>query len=587
MSDTPRADRKSRHRVWPWLITGLIVAILVWAVALAWDALALAGAAREVDQHATAAQEALSDRDAAALSEEVQALQQSAHDLAGATDGPHWWIAAHLPWVRNQAAPIVAVGEAATVLADDVLEPLSQPGVMDALDVPAFADGRIDPHLFDAATAPLQEADDALSAQEDALAALDLASTTDLIAARVVDLRTQMRTLGDLVHGGRVATELLPAMLGADEPRTYLVMVQNNAEPRATGGIPGAVLELTVDDGRFALGDYVAASQLVNRDGVGGLTDDEARIFTDRMQMFPQDVTFTPEYPRAAEMLTRFWEADGRDPVDGVVSVDPVALGWMLKGAEPVKVGDFVLRTGNAARILLNEAYLKYPDPKEQDRFFAQASAALFASIVSGEATALGGVERAVEEGRLRVWSADAGEQSALAGTDIGGAFLETDDALGVFINDGSGAKIGYYIDTETSVADRVCSDGTLGGQAVTLTLTHTFDGDVAALPPWVTGNGKSVDKGDFAANILLYPAGGTVVTEVRRDGEKVDATPEIHEGRRMVEVRVEISPGASTEFQFDIGTEVNSLLRPHFVSTPGPKPNVYTLSKDDIPDKC
>ncbi|WP_228372903.1 DUF4012 domain-containing protein [Demequina subtropica] len=582
-----QAGAVARRRVWPWLVTGIIVAILVWAVALAWDALALAGAARDVDQHATAAQQALSDRNPEALSAEVEALQQSARDLAGATDGPHWWIAARLPWVKNQAEPIVAVGEAATVLADDVLEPLSQPGVMDALDVPAFDGGRIDPHLFDAAAAPLQQADDALSAQQDALAALDLVSTTEFIATRVVDLRTQMRTLGDPVHGGRVATELLPAMLGADGPRTYLVMVQNNAEPRATGGIPGAILDLTVDDGRFELGDYVAASQLVDRDGVGGLTDDEARIFTDRMQIFPQDVTFTPEYPRAAEMLTRFWEADGRDPVDGVVSVDPVALGWMLKGAEPVKVGDFTLRSGNAARILLNEAYLEYPEPKEQDRFFAEASAALFASIVSGEATALGGVERAVRDGRLRVWSADAGEQGALASTDIGGAFLEKDDAVGVFINDGSGAKIGYYIDTETSVTDHMCTDGTLGGQTVTLTLTHTFDGEVSDLPGWVTGNGKSVDKGDFAANILLYPAAGTVITEVRRDGEKVDVTPEVHEGRSMVEARVEISPGASAEFQFDIGTEVNGLLSPTLISTPGPKPNVYTLSKDDIPDKC
>ncbi|WP_062387909.1 DUF4012 domain-containing protein [Demequina iriomotensis] len=578
---------RDRRRIWPWAVTALAIAIIAWAGALAWDALQLAGAARDVKQQASAAQAALKERDAATLSAEVEALQRSAATLAAATDGPHWWIATHLPWVKNQAIPVVAVGEAATVLADDVLDPLSDQAVIDALEVPGFENGRIDPDIFAAAQAPMTQADDALAAQIDALAALDLSRTDQLISERIIDLRDQLREVGDLVHGGRVAAELLPPMLGGEGARTYLVMVQNNAEPRAIGGIPGAILELKVDEGRMDLGEYVAASNLVDRDGVGGLTADEQRIFTDRMQVYPQDVTFTPEYPRAAQMLTRFWQADGRDPVDGVVSVDPVALGWMLDGAPPIEVGDFTLRSGNAARVLLNETYLKYPDPKDQDAFFADASAALFDAVASGKATALGGVERAIEAGRLLVWSADADEQRKLADTGIAGAFLEQDDALGLFVNDGSGAKIAWYIDTDTTVTDHLCTDGSLAGQTVEVTFTHTFDGDVDALPSWVKGTEITVPAGRFAANVLLYPAAGTFVAAVRHDGEAAAMNPEVHDGRSVVEMWLNIGPGESTTLDFDIDTTATGLLRPLFEATPGPKPNVYTAAKDGNSDKC
>lgn len=43
-------------------------------------------------------------------------------------------------------------------------------------------------------------------------------------------------------------------MLGADGERSYLLLIQDNAEIRATGGIPGAFAELRTDGGRLELG---------------------------------------------------------------------------------------------------------------------------------------------------------------------------------------------------------------------------------------------------------------------------------------------------------------------------------------------
>ena len=49
------------------------------------------------------------------------------------------------------------------------------------------------------------------------------------------------------------ATRILPSVLGADGPRRYLVLVQNNSEPRSLGGLAGSVIELRANRGRIEL----------------------------------------------------------------------------------------------------------------------------------------------------------------------------------------------------------------------------------------------------------------------------------------------------------------------------------------------
>ncbi|WP_062527403.1 DUF4012 domain-containing protein [Demequina rhizosphaerae] len=580
------ASGKSRRRVWPWAVGIPALLVVALGAAFAWDAAHLLGAKDSLTAEASAAKRAIADRDAAALAESVSELETSAATFASSTDGPHWWIAAHTPWVADQATPLMEAGRAVDAIASEALAPLAEMGSLDALEVPGFEDGRIDPYVLEPYREPLAQAASALNEQGARLAATDLEGTLEAVRAPFLDLRAQMETVADLVQGAHVAAEVLPGMLGAEGERHYLVMVQNNAEPRTTGGIPGAVIELTVDDGRVSMGRYAPASSMVVQDGVGGLTDDELRIFSRRMEVYPHDVNFTPEYPRSAELLTRFWDAKYGDQVDGVLSVDPVALGWMLEGAPATAIGPFEITGENLAEVMLSESYLEFEDPREQDAFFAQASALLFARIVAGEGTALGGVERAIDAGRFMVWSGVGGEEELLATTPIAGGFLEREDALGIFINDGSGSKIGWYIDIDTQVTDHLCTDGSLAGQTVELTLVHTYDGDVEDLPEYVAG-GWLEQAGEFHANLLVYPPVGTGVTKFTVDGERGLLSPEVHDGRTLAEARIVLKPGQSTTLRYEITSNRAGLLPSVVVETPGPKPNVYSRSADGLVDGC
>ncbi len=79
------------------------------------------------------------------------------------------------------------------------------------------------------------------------------------------------------------------------------------------------------------------------------------------------------------------WQRETGQQVNGVIAIDPVTLGYLLKATGPVQLatGD-TLTSDNAVKLLLSEAYARYSDPKVQDAFFASAASAVFEKVSSG-----------------------------------------------------------------------------------------------------------------------------------------------------------------------------------------------------------
>ncbi len=567
------------------MVVGAVLLLLgVMLAFLTYDAARLTAAATAVDQHAEAAQEALAAADAEALTREVAQVKEAAEEFEAATSGPHWWIASHLPWLRLQAAPLVAAGEAVGAVADRALAPLAGQDSLAAFEVPRFEGGRVDPYVLEEYRGPLAVASETLAAEAETLAGVDTSRSWLPVNDLVRGLEGQIETLGGLVAGAHATAELLPGMLGGEGERHYLVVVQNNAEPRTTGGLPGAFFELTVEDGRMELGRYAAARDLIDDAGRVAITEDEERIFSDRMSTYPHDANFTPEFPRTAEILVDFWELRYGERPDAVVSIDPVALGWMLEGSAPLEAGGIEITGENLAMVMLNQAYFLYEDPLEQDEFFARTAAALFAQVVGGQVASVSGVEQAIEAHRFLLWSADAEEQALLASTGVGGAFLESPDTLGVFLNDGSGSKIGYYIGSDVLVTDYQCNDGSIDSMTVEVELRHGYEGDVADLPDYITGIPRFVPRGEFHANVLVYPPAGFALTGTTRDGEAMEVVEDVHEGRAMSQKRIELKPGGQVNLVYELQATEAELGLPGLQMTPGPRPNQPQLLLEQSP---
>ncbi len=106
----------------------------------------------------------------------------------------------------------------------------------------------------------LPKAVDALTAAQPAIAeagarlarAAELrAEVPPLSEPRLVALLAKVDKLLPLAQDGVALLQAAPALLGADAPRTYLLLAQNSEELRATGGFISGAGHVTIDHGRL------------------------------------------------------------------------------------------------------------------------------------------------------------------------------------------------------------------------------------------------------------------------------------------------------------------------------------------------
>lgn len=522
--------------------------------------------------------------DTAAAKGTLAALQQETRAAHDETGGIGWTAATHVPGLGDDLAAVRTVSA--------VLDDLAANGLPALLDVASGLSaeqlsprgGRVDlGSLNDAA--PRIAAGLAVIRRADAtVAGIDRTGLVGQLATAVGELRTGLGRAERLVATADRAAALLPPMLGTDGPRNYLVLFQNNAEVRATGGMPGAYLVLHADGGAVTVTDQgTAAGDLgVFDNPVPGMSQDLVDLYTTRPAVFPADVNMTPDFPTAASLARSMYAKRRGIQVDGVLATDPIALAYLLRVTGAVKVpGGETLTHTNAVRVLLSEAYAKYPDPARQDAYFASAARAIFDALIRGQGDPkrmLLELGRAAGERRLLVWSAHPEEQAALAGTVLQGRLPAAEAAdqptVGVFLNDGSGAKLDYYLAQQAELTPGGCQED--GSRQLRLHLVLSSGAPAAGLPAYVTGLGLG---GRYTArtNVLVFgPLGGGVV-QVDSGGGPIEFGAGIERGRSVGVFTVDLPPGASRTYDVVLQTaplaDAAMEVRPRLWTTPTVRP--------------
>src|SRR3712207_4822091 len=76
-----------------------------------------------------------------------------------------------------------------------------------------------------------------------------------------------------------------------------------------------------------------------------------------------QQVNESPHFPVVSEVLLSIYESKKGDRPDGVIAMDPIALGYMLEGMEPLRAPglDVDVTSENAADVILHDSYLAFP----------------------------------------------------------------------------------------------------------------------------------------------------------------------------------------------------------------------------------
>ncbi|MFP7759643.1 DUF4012 domain-containing protein [Marisediminicola sp. LYQ85] len=581
----------------PWRRRALLAAIIVvvvLAVAVAWVAFRSLAARGELEGALPAAEVARSailagDVDgAAAAVRDVETRVVSAERL---TSDPVFALATALPFVGPNLEAFRTVITSLDEVTRNALVPLV--GDPEAMSVEALlpVDGRIDIEALERIAPVLTAADRSFERAVGAVRSVDTSRVVSPVGDAVDELESVLAEASTLVSSASRAADLLPAALGADGDRNYVLVFQNNAEVRATGGLPGSLALVSTSDGRFELtGQASAESFPTYPDPVIDVDAATQSLYGGLTARLMQNTNSTPDFATAAEAIAAMWERQYGVDVDGVIAVDPVLLSYLLEASGPVELstGD-VIDSDNAVPFLLSDVYARYPDPDTQDLVFADAARAVFDTLSTdsldpaalADALARGGAEH-----RILLWNARDDEQARLAGTTLAGGLPATNDgatAIGVYFNDATGAKLGIYLDADVSLDVDACNAESLATYATTVDLASSvpLDGGTS-LPERVTAGGVfGVERGTVRTRAIVYGPVGSRVTTVEVDGAPTDAQTVEHLGRPAVQVIVDLPPTTSASVSVEFALELSRQTPPEVAdaATDGATDPVITVT--------
>jgi hypothetical protein len=518
----------------------------------------------------------------------LASLQRELHAARDETGGPAWRMSSALPKLGDDLDAVHTIAAALDDLARDALPALVDvaAGVESAMLAPV--DGRFDVAVLAAAAPRITRAAEVIQAARDRIAAIRTAGLAPQVRTAVPELLHGLDRASSVAGPAARAARLLPSLLGASGPRSYLVLFQNLAEVRATGGMPGAFVVVEADHGAVRIVDQgTAAATLRTFDApVLPLSEDLADLYTERLGMFPADVNLTPDFPTAAGLAREMYRVRTGRTVDGVLATDPVALSYLLRATGPVQPPTGApLTADTAVRTLLSEVYLTMPAPQQQDAYFAGAARAVFDALIGRRADprlAVLALARAAEERRLLMWSANPAEQEEIGRTVLAGA-LPTDDGaaptVGVFLNDGSGAKLGYYLTHAATLTVGACMED--GTRELRLRVELGSTAPSSGLPPSVLGLGLSGAPYTVRTNVVVFsPVGGAVV-DATLDGAPVEMGTGVEQARAVSVATVDLPPGVRKTLDMTILTDVlpqsgagaSEAMRPVLRTTPGITP--------------
>lgn len=155
----------------------------------------------------------------------------------------------------------------------------------------------------------------------------------------------------------RRAERLIPMLIalgGIDRPRRLLLVFQNPAELRPTGGFMGSVALVDVAGGRVTSLELPEGGTY----DLSGLTKlrvippEPLRLVSPTWQF--HDANWFPDFPTSARKLRWFYEASGGPSVDAVVAVNAPVLEDILTLTGPITVGDQAF-SATAVRTILTD----------------------------------------------------------------------------------------------------------------------------------------------------------------------------------------------------------------------------------------
>jgi hypothetical protein len=485
----------------------------------------------------------------------VPVLAEHAHQL---TTGPAWWIGANVPYLGRPLHVVRGTISAGTRVGTQSVPTLMK--VASSIDPTRLrtSGDSIDTGPLIAAAPQLAHAADTLDAATRQIDALPHGTWLGLVDGSRTTLAAQLHVISGYVTAASRTAQILPGMLGDRGTRRYFLGLQNEAEMRGTGGLPGAFAIVEAKHGKIRFTHFEsdaallppASNKLIPTGldfGPGyntayGASDPTSLIVNSNM---------SPNFPYAARVWASMWQRVSGEHLDGAIAVDPTTLGYFLAVTGPVSLPDgTVLAPNNVVTLTERDEYAIFSDDLARKAYLVSILQATSQRLTSGAGSATQLVQAmslASREQRLLVWSTDPSIEAALARTNYGGAIPQTKRPFaGMVLNNTAAGKLDFYL-TRTLTYHRSGCDS---HRDVLATITLTNHAPASGLPHYVRDrldkHAGPVSPGDNRTLLDYYATSGAQLLSVSLNGKPTTATLEHDLGHPIFRVDVELPRGTT-----------------------------------------
>jgi hypothetical protein len=373
---------------------------------------------------------------------------------------------------------------------------------------------------------------------------------------QIQEIRAQIRPYAPVV-------EALPAALGAEGTKRYLVAVMNPAEMRGSGGAPLSVALVVFKDGKMTIPKKGTTSSITLGSPEGLLGDSPFLVWkrvpgdpfqppAGKAQRFV-NITTNPDFRVSGEQLVRATPSFFGMKTDGVIAVDVVAIAKLLQVIGPIQSDYGPLTADNLVQELLVKAY----DEQGVDVQGRQARNDALMSVMLSNLTGGGQLQAkasallsAAPTRHIQMYFRDSRLEALARHRGLDGAVPSpaSGDLTAVYTQNGNGSKVDVYQKRTVSQAVQLHEDG-----SATVRRTVRIENPT---PPY-NGIGPDTKFGyttRWATNLIisLFPRGARITQQPQSELASTVKKGIDQAGRPFGQAAVVTKPDGSSEVSWE-----------------------------------
>lgn len=364
----------------------------------------------------------------------------------------------------------------------------------------------------------------------------------------------------DSAQTAQEAVALAPRMLGGRGTRRYLVLFVTPAEVRGSGGLIANYGVLVARDGVLRL-ESLGRGPNLSFTGAPVKHLSGPKEYLARYGRFDpantwENVTMSPDFPSVARVAAELFPQSGGTNVDGVISLDPVALRNLLSLTGPISIRGLPeqLDAGNVVQFLYHDQYALGVSQDHRINLLSDIARATFDRLTHGRSASpsqfSNEMSPALGDKNLTMWFKDAAEQdfAVRIGGD-GSVPAAAGDSLGLIAQNAGGNKLDAFLHRRVAYSATVNVDS--GRERAKATITLRNDAPSSGLPAYVIGNEVGLPTGTNRLIIAAYSR--MALRAATLDGRPLELVGEREFGRNVYWAYVDVPATSSRTIVLDL----------------------------------